>query len=201
MLFNRNKKKYDPEKLREDLQSKEGYNRASDYIYERAIKNFQKIKAKYYKLGETTLEDVFQESVMITITNVSNGKLEDPSKLSAYYSRIFRNLCIDILRKKDSAKRKGYVVVPLDAGVLPEIGEDAYDAFAEAVAKEELENKTIEWLELSFKKCLRLLRMWVVERMSYEQIAKVEKMSSEGTVRSTVSQCKKKIRKKYREEA
>lgn len=199
MVFNKEKTRYNPEKLVEDLQTEEGYNFASDYVYEIAKREYQKIKTKFYKLGETVLEDVFQEAVMATITNVRKGKLEDPLKLAPYFSTIFRNFCVNIVRKKASREKKGFVIVPLDAGILPELGEEAYDAVAKALAKEEKENKTIELLELTFKKCLRLFRLRVIELMSYEQIAKIEKMSSEGTARSILSQCKSKIRRGFKE--
>lgn len=193
------KNTYPPERLVKDLQSQERYNLAGHYIYALAKEQFDLKKKKYHYFGEELLEDVFQESLIATVENVKNGKLKDPLKLPAYFSRIFLNQCADVQRKKASRKKGGFSIVALDVGNLPEIGEEAYDALSEAMALEEKERKTIDWLDMTYEKCLELFKLRELQKLSFEEIAKRTKRSSALNVRVTMTQCKEKIKKDFKQ--
>lgn len=139
-------------------------------------------RVAYYILeSEQDAEDEVQE-LFLKLWG-SRDSLDSVYNPKAYCIRLIRNQCIDRIRKcRFSA-----------SAVLPEDISDNRDVHSDLESKESLERAVCLIQNLSKAK-RDVIRMYVIDEMSYDEISKITGMSK-LTIRVLVSQARSKIRK------
>ncbi|WP_158861519.1 RNA polymerase sigma factor [Lunatibacter salilacus] len=128
-------------------------------------------------------EDIFQETLMVTIKAIQGSRFRADSSLKSYVFAIAKNLWISELRRRKSASKRA------------EIYTDEQDMQIKPTTNELIRNEDFKLVLGLFEslggKCKRILLLFYYQDMSMKEIMEAENYTSEQVVRNKKYKCLK----------
>lgn len=175
-------KDYDDEKAIRDIGLKVDLHKPITYIYARHYNGIERYIIR--NSGSSfDAEDIFQETLMVTIKAIQGDRFRADSSLKSYVFAIAKNLWISELRKRKSSSKR----------------EEVYSGDQEAQT-ESINNKLIKSENLKLvlalfdsmgEKCKQILLLFYYQDMSMKEIMEKENYASEQVVRNKKYKCLK----------
>lgn len=73
--------------------------RCEKALYQRHLE-FVRLRPRKYQLSQEEARDCYTDAFLVVVDHVISGRFEGRSSLKTYFSKIFRNKCVDAFRKK-----------------------------------------------------------------------------------------------------
>jgi len=147
-----------------------------------------------YSLNSDEAFDAYSDTILQTIDNIIKSRFEHRSTLKTYIYRIFKNKCVDVIRKKTTNKGNIYETT-LISDMLDMISDPAKTVIQQLIYNNDaaiLKTKLNE----TGKNCKQLLAMFA-EGFSDKEIALSMEYKSADVVKTTRLRCLDKLRELY----
>lgn len=175
-------KDYDDEKAIQDIGLKVDLKKPLRYLYARHYNGVE----QYILRNSGSMfdaEDIFQETLMVTIKAIQASRFRSDSSLKSYVFAISKNLWISELRRRKSASKRAEVYT----------GEQELQM--EPINKVLIRNENFKLILRLFEslggKCKRILLLFYYQDMSMKEIMEEENYTSEQIVRNKKYKCLK----------
>lgn len=160
-------------------------DKALDALYS----SYPAFKHSFIKQGgkATDAEDIFQDSLVIFITKVSNKDFTLTCNFKSFLFSICRNLSHEYFRKKgkEVTFQQGIEEAYFDADII----RDFHDNEAKYVALDEI-------LQSIGEKCLKLLSLYYFNGLDMKSIAQEMEFKTENSAKTQKYKCIEKARKR-----
>jgi RNA polymerase sigma factor (sigma-70 family) len=178
--------------LVDDIMQREKFEKAlySKFLY------FIKDGVHSYSLSYDDSFSAYSDTVLTAIHNIRNGKFEAKSSLKTYLTSIFSNKCIDLARKKKSAKWKvnqSFATPELMAEMPAKVR-----SVVENLIKEQRIRALKENLEKIGDKCKQILLLYQ-DDYSDREIADKTGYNNAAVVKVTRLRCMEKLQEKMKD--
>jgi RNA polymerase sigma factor (sigma-70 family) len=175
-------KDYDDNRAIQDIGLNNDLNKPITYLYNRHYDSVERYIIK--NSGSTyDAEDIFQESLMVTIRSIQENKFRSESSLKSYLFAIAKNLWISELRKRKSTS------------IREEIYAGENDVQVDGINKRIIKNENFVLVESLFDalgdKCKRILLLFYYQELSIKEIMLEENYTSEQVLRNKKYKCLK----------
>jgi len=148
-----------------------------------------------YGLSEDESFDAYSDTILAAIHDISIGLFKGSSSLKTYLVKIFRNKCVDLLRKKTTIKNSVNRNSPVSE-LLFEISDNARSVLQMLVDQTDFNLLRQKLNELG-DTCHRLLQFWA-EGSRDKEIAELMEFKSADVVKTTRLRCLAKLRTLYK---
>ncbi len=119
-----------------------------ELLYRRHV-DFVRLRPRKYQLSEEEARDCYTDAFLVVVDHIVSGRFEGRSSLKTYFSRIFRNKCVDAFRKKTTRETNW-------SETFPELPDESQDFLRQLVGQEELQSLRHRLTQLSAR-CQELL--------------------------------------------
>lgn len=152
-------------------------------------------KAMYAQgIPEAAFEDVFQETMVAFIKNITQGKFRGDSQLSTYFYSICEKQCKTLFKKNQP-------IAPLeDAPPISTGGNEGESSIIASEKRRALRQTLAETLNALSEKCRKALLLWKRGAESWE-IAEELGYKDAAVARTRIHYCRKKLREYVKENA
>jgi len=172
-----------------------------NFLYEHHIRFVFKLMSKYPILEQEECLDAYGEAILAFKRQVLEGKFRGKSKISTYLFRIFKNKCIDAIRKKTSKIEKEPMIIGGEESGLYGIADDEPEDKLEQQEEIEARNQQLQQkrqlleqaMEGISEKCRKIL-LAKYQGQPYVEIAQQFQLKNSQSVRQTVHKCGKKLK-------
>jgi RNA polymerase sigma factor (sigma-70 family) len=147
-----------------------------------------------YSLSEDQAFNAYSDSILATIDNISNGTFQGNSSLKTYLYRIFRNKCVDLLRKNATSKNSVSRALPIDDG-LSQVSDSSRSILQVLIDKADW-RLLRERLDQLSDDCRKMLLLWA-DNFSDSEIAVTMEYKTADVVKTSRLRCLQKLRRLY----
>ena len=145
-------------------------------------------------LPEAAFKDVFQETMVAFIKNITLGKFREDSQLSTYFYSICKNQCMTLFKKNQP-------IAPLeDAPPISTNGNEGESSIIASEKRRALKQTLAVTLNALGEKCRKALLLWKRGAESWE-IAEELGYKDAAVARTRIHYCRKKLREYVKENA
>lgn len=161
--------------------------RNESILFER-FKDFIRVGTYKYYLSTEDSTDAYLETIRGVIINIDTGKYVERTdkSLEAYAAVIFRNKCMDIIRKNVKESE------PIDVSIIDNLPGRIRDLINEIIDTKELRIKINQCYKKLGEPCKKLL-LHVEDGFSDKEIAEVMSYNSVDVAKQTRYTCRKKL--------
>jgi RNA polymerase sigma-70 factor (ECF subfamily) len=153
---------------------------------------FIKQGSSKYKLTYEDSFSAYSDAVLAAIQTIINNKFDSNYSLKAYLSQIFRNKCVDLIRKITNTKQKIHKS-PVAPELLSHLPETAKNVISMLIDKEKIAHVS-HYLDTIGKKCKEILLL-SVDGYTDMQIADKLGYHNADVTKSTRLRCREKLNK------
>lgn len=146
-------------------------------------------------LPEEDAFNAYSDSILVTIDNISHGTFQGNSSLKTYLYRIFRNKCVDLLRKNATNKNSMNRALSID-GQLSQFSDRSRSILQELIDKADW-NLLKERLNQLSDDCRKMLLLWA-DNFSDREIAPAMGYKTADVVKTSRLRCLEKLRRLYK---
>ena len=175
-------KDYDDNKAIKDIGLNNDLNKPITYLYNCHYGSVERYIIK--NSGSSyDAEDIFQESLMVTIKAIQENKFHSESSLKSYLFAIAKNLWISELRKRKSTSLREEIYA----------GEN--EVQADGIHQKIIKNENFALIQSLFEqlgdKCKRILLLFYYRELSMKEIMEEENFANEQVLRNKKYKCLK----------
>ena len=135
--------------------------------------------------NEEDAEDFFQETLVVFINVVRQGKFRGDSSIKTFLYSIMRNLWLNELKRRNKALIR-------ETTHYEQSEKEANNVY-EAVQENEITKQILTFFDRLGKNCKKILVMYYYQEMSMEDIALAMNYESEQIARNTKYKCRKRL--------
>lgn len=158
---------------------------------------FIKDGMKKYSLTEEDAFTAYSDTILQTLDNITGLLFEQRSSLKTYLYRIFKNKCVDLIRKKTTNKRSIYQTAPLSE-MMNMIADRAKNVIQQLIDKNDFDLLKTRLNELG-ENCRKLL-LFFADGYNDKEIALFMEYKSADVVKTSRLRCLEKLRGLYIQE-
>lgn len=158
---------------------------------------FIKDGMKKYSLAEEDAFTAYSDTILQTLDNIASLLFEQRSSLKTYLYRIFKNKCVDLIRKKTTNKRSIYQTAPLSE-MMNMIADRAKNVIQQLIDKNDFDLLKTRLNELG-ENCRKLL-LFFADGYNDKEIALFMEYKSADVVKTSRLRCLEKLRGLYIQE-
>lgn len=158
---------------------------------------FIKDGMKKYSLAEEDAFTAYSDTILQTLDNITGLLFEQRSSLKTYLYRIFKNKCVDLIRKKTTNKRSIYQTAPLSE-MMNMIADRAKNVIQQLIDKNDFDLLKTRLNELG-ENCRKLL-LFFADGYNDKEIALFMEYKSADVVKTSRLRCLEKLRGLYIQE-
>lgn len=147
-----------------------------------------------YSLAEEDAFDAYSDTILQAISNIARGLFEQRASLKTYLYRIFKNKCVDLIRKKTTNKSSIHQTTPI-SDMLTMIADSAKTVVQQLIEKTDLDILKNKMAELG-DNCKKLLAMFA-DGYSDKEIALSMEYKTADVVKTSRLRCLDKLRQLY----
>jgi RNA polymerase sigma factor (sigma-70 family) len=175
-------KEYDDEKAIQDIGNGKNLHKPISYVYNCHYKGIERYILKNNG-NPFDAEDIFQETLMVTIKAIKENKFRAEASLKSYVYAVAKNLWITELRRRKSSSKRA------------EIFSSEQESVQEGVNKKLIQTENLKLIMNLFEslggRCKQLLLLYYYQDMSMKEIMEEENYTSEQVVRNKKYKCLK----------
>ncbi|HXB94637.1 MAG TPA: RNA polymerase sigma factor [Puia sp.] len=145
-------------------------------------------------LTEEHAFNAYSDSVLVTIDNISLGTFQGNSSLKTYLYRIFRNKCVDLLRKNATNKNSMNRALSIDEQ-LSQVSDRSRSILQVLIDKADWKLLKERLNQLS-DDCRKMLLLWA-DSFSDKEIAVAMEYKTADVVKTSRLRCLEKLRRLY----
>lgn len=145
-----------------------------------------------YRLSYDDSFSAYSDAVLSTIHNIINGRFDNNFSIKTYLYQVFRNKCVDLIRKITNNKQRVHQSVS-SPELLSHLPDTAKTVIEKLVDREKIE-AVKRYLETIGEKCRDILLLFE-DGYSDEEIAGKLSYNSAAVAKTTRLRCREKIKK------
>ena len=146
---------------------------------------------KKYKLSYEDSFSAYSDALLSAIHNIINGKFDNQFSIKTYLFQIFRNKCVDLIRKNTN-KREKVNQSSVTTELLQYMPDGAKNAVEKLIDKEKI-SAIRKYLEMIGEKCKEILLMYE-DGYNDKEISEKLAYSNAAVVKTTRLRCREKIK-------
>lgn len=147
-----------------------------------------------YGLSEDQAFNAYSDSILATIDNISNRSFQGNSSLKTYIYRIFRNKCVDLLRKNATSKNSMSRALSIDDQLS--LVSDMSRSILQVLIDKADWHLLKERLNQLSEDCRQMLLLWA-DNFSDKEIASAMEYKTADVVKTSRLRCLQKLRRLY----
>lgn len=148
-----------------------------------------------YSLSDDEAFDAYSDTIIAAISKIANKTFEGRSSLKTFVYQIFRNKCVDLLRKKATNKHSIHRTVSL-SDLLTDISDAAKSIIQKIMERSDLDLLRVKLNELG-ENCKKLL-MSSADGYTDKEIAVLLEYKNADVVKVSRLRCLEKLRQLYK---
>ena len=149
---------------------------------------------KKYSLEQEDAFTAFSDAIMQTLDNIGGLHFEKRSSLKTYLYQIFRNKCVDLIRKKTTNKRSIFQTAPMSE-MMNMLSDQAKNVIQQLVEKNDFDLLRTRLKELG-DNCRKLL-LFFADGYNDKEIAVFMEYKTADVVKTSRLRCMEKLRGLY----
>jgi len=158
--------------------------RATTYLYKKHF-NIVNELIQEYNLSKEACIDLYTETIIIVKNNIIQDNFKEKSRISTYLFSIFRNKCIDLVRKNIRLRQQDTFASSTN---IDSFKNSSATPLQRLITKEEVESLK-ELIAQMGSVCRQLLKLWLYEQADHKYIAKRLGFKNSNTVSSKKHVC------------
>lgn len=147
-----------------------------------------------HRLDEDECASVYSDTMLTVFDSVSKGQFEGRSSLKTYIIQIFKNKCVDAIRKKTTNRSSVHDTLSLDDSLM-QLPDESRSIVQALIAQSDLERLQQNLRELG-EKC-RAMLLLMGEGYSDEEIAQAMEYNSAAVAKTSRLRCLEKLRERF----